>query len=107
MASAPRARYKKGHTTRLKASVTADGLALDLGTRTIEVKLSAGATVVTLSSGSGVTVLDAAAGSFAWDVTAANLTALANPDQVLTVVNIWNADNTLALESSDYIEVAL
>lgn len=110
MPADPRARYKKSHTTRLKARVTSGGLALVLTGLTIEVKLAVSddaATVVALAAGTGVTVLDANDGLFCWDVTAAHLTTLGNPDQVLTVVNIWNADNTLALETSDYIEVAL
>lgn len=108
--AAPRARYKKGRTTRLKAKATADGLPLSLTGRDIEVKLALdddAATVVTLSIGSGVTILNAGNGEFAWDVSAANLATLGNPDNVFTVVNIWNADNTLAMEKSDVIEVAL
>lgn len=106
----PRARYKKGRTTRLKCRVTVNGLALDLTGRTIEIKLAESddaATVVSLTTGSGVTILDALDGSLAWDVTSANLTTLGTPDNVLTVINVYNADNTLEAEGSGMIEVAL
>lgn len=102
-----RAAYKFGRTTRLTLQARDDaGAPINLTDRTLEVKLAPGelsTNVVTATSG----VLSATAGTLFWEVTQANLTTLGNVNNVWTVVNIYNGDNTLAYEAFGVIEVRL
>ena len=105
-----RACYKRGETTRINAQSLIDGLPLNLTGRTLKIKLAPdeqSTNVITLTVGSGAGVADAAAGRFWWEVTPANLTTLGNTDNVWTVTNLFNADNTLAFEARGMIEVRL
>ena len=98
--------YKIGHTTRIPVTATLNNGPLLLALTDIQVILQAGSNVVTLGIGSGVG-LDASDGTFHYDVTVANLISLGNPTQVLTTINIWYADNTLAITGSGLIDVML
>jgi hypothetical protein len=96
--------YKRDHTRRIYAAASNDAGVINISGCTIEVKLIAGATLVTLSLGSGV-ALSGATGTFSYDVTAANLVTLGSPDQVTTIINIWNADNTLLMSRTGVMAV--
>jgi hypothetical protein len=105
-----RACYKKGRTTRINAQALVDGLPLNLASRIIEVKLAEdeqSSTVLTLTAGAGAGVANAVEGRFWWEVSQANLTTLGDPGNVWTVLNWYNADNTLAFEAYGNIEVRL
>lgn len=103
--------YKKGDTTRIPAQVILGGGPLPLGGKSVKVKLAASdiaEIVVTLTtSGGGVEITSAGTGSFNWVVTAADLAALGDPEQVWTVINVWNADDTLAFTAAGYVSVEL
>jgi hypothetical protein len=98
--------YKKGHTTRIPGVAYVAGAPLDLAAIDVQVRLSANDVNVDLTEGAGVTVAGAT-GAFSYDVSAANLTTLGNPDTVTTVLNFWNADNTLALTATAVVGVEL
>ena len=105
-----RACYKRGRTTRLTAQALIDGLPMSLAGKTLEVKLAPdeqSTNIITLTVSAGAGVADAAQGRFWWEVTAANLTTLGNGDNLWTVINWFNADNTLAFEVYGMIEVRL
>jgi len=98
--------YKKNHTTRINATAMLNDAPLPLATRTVEAKLEAGENLVELSLGSGLGLL-AGDGQFWHEVTVGNLTALGNPDQVTLTLNIWNADNSLAMTGTGVVGVEL
>ena len=105
-----RACYKRGETTRINAQALVDGLPLSLTGRTLKVKLAPdeqSTNIITLTVGSGASIADAAQGRFWWEVTQGNLTTLGNPNNVWTVVNLFNADNTLAFEAYGMMQVRL
>jgi hypothetical protein len=77
-----------------------------LATRDIDVKLENGSNLVTLELG-GQVGLYAGDGQFWFEVTPADLVTLGDPDQVLTTINIWNTDNTLAMTGVGVINVTL
>ena len=79
---------------------------LDLSDKRIDVILNANSIVVTLSLGSGVR-LEAGLGNYSFDLTPATHTALGLPTQINTVINIWNLNNTLALNASGLVNVTL
>lgn len=98
--------YKRDHTTRIPALATTAAGPLLLATRDIDVKLENGDNLVTLELG-GQVGLYAADGQFWFEVTPADLVTLGDPDQVLTTINIWNADNTLAMTGSGVVNVTV
>lgn len=99
--------YKKNHpVTRINATAMLNNAPLPLALKTIEAKLENGDNLVELSIGSGIGLL-AGDGQFWHEVTAANLTALGNPAQVTLTLNIWNADNSLAMTGTGVVAVEL
>jgi hypothetical protein len=98
--------YKRDHTTRVPALATTDDGPLLLALLDIDVKLENGDNLVTLELG-GQVGLYAGDGQFWFEVTPADLVALGDPAQVLTTINIWNADNTLAMTGSGMVNVTL
>ena len=101
---------KKGEATqRLFFRVESGTGASDLTGKTIEAKLA------TINSGSpqmlAATIITPQVGADLGrgyiDITSANLAALAEPDQVLLVVTIWNADNSRYRSSRGVLSVVL
>lgn len=102
--------YKRDRTTRLLGQALVDGVPLNLASRTLEVRLAVSdtaTTALTLGTGAGAAVTDAALGRFWWEVSPANLTALGDINNVWTVINVYNADNSLAFEAYGNAEVRL
>jgi len=99
--------YKKNHpVTRINATAMLNNAPLPLALKTIEAKLVAGENLVELSLGSGIGLL-AGDGQFWHEVTAANLATLGDPPQVMLTLNIWNADNSLAMTGTGVVGVEL
>ena len=98
--------YKKNHTTRINATAILNDAPLPLAGKTIEAKLAASDNLLELSLGVGIG-LGAGVGQFWHQVTAANLASLGDPDQVTLTINIWNADNSLAITGVGVVDVKL
>jgi hypothetical protein len=90
--------FKKNQTTRIRARFEVGTAAADLTGKTLTVKADDAANGLLLSSDievqSGLTL-----GYFWFECTAANLTALNNPAQVIVVATAKNSDNTLFMDA--------
>jgi hypothetical protein len=101
---------KKGRATQRVYFLIESGIgAADLTGKTVEAKLAKidstspqtlAATIITPQTGS-----DKGRGYI--DITLANLTALADPDQVLLVATIWNADTSRFRSARGVLSVVL
>jgi hypothetical protein len=90
--------FKKGETTRLPFRFEIDGGPANLTGKTVTVKAQVGVVVETLTHA----LLPQVDGSFGegWlECTAANLSALGDPLQVIVVVTAWNADNSIFIRA--------
>jgi hypothetical protein len=96
---------KKDHTRRFLETAALEGGPANLTGKELRMVLVAGAAVVTLTVGSGMGITSATAGTYWWEVTVANLSALANPSQIIAYLTIYNADNSVFMEDQVTLNV--